>query len=70
MDSGSFTDILTLVALDDMGLNKGDLRCVDTWLSGFVDGTLSPMGVISLPVTLGEGEQRAIGIVKFLMVNT
>ena len=39
VDSGSSSDIISLEAFDDMGLNRGDLKCVDTWLSGFAGGT-------------------------------
>ena len=57
VDSGSSADIMTLGAFDEIGLNRGDMRCVETWLSGFVGGCVAPMGVIDLPVTLGEGEE-------------
>ena len=70
VDSGSSADIMALEAFDEMGLNRGDMRCVDTWLSGFAGGCVSPMGVINLPVTLGEGEQQATRMAEFLVMNT
>ena len=69
VDNGSSANIMTLEAFDGMGLNRGDMRCVDTWLLGFAEGCISPMGMIDLPVTLGEGENQATMMMKFLVVD-
>ena len=70
VDSGSSADIMTLDVFDGMGLNRGDMRCVETWLSGFAEGCIAPKGVIDLPVTLGEGKQQATKMTKFLVMDT
>ena len=69
VDSGSSTDIMFLDTFDGMGLNRGDMRCVETWFSGFTGGCVAPIGVIDLPVTLGEGEHQATKMIEFLVVD-
>ena len=70
VDSGSSSDIISLEAFDDMGLNRGDLKCVDTWLSGFAGRTVLPMGMITVPITLGKESQQSTKMVDFLVVDT
>ena len=38
VDSSSSVDIMTLDAFDKMGLNRGDMRCVDTGSRGLLGG--------------------------------
>ena len=44
VDCSSSADIITLGAFEEMGLNRGDMRCMETWLSGFAEGCVALMG--------------------------
>lgn len=54
IDSGNSTNVLFLDALKKMIRNEKDLKKVNSPLMGFASTTIYPVGVITLPVYLGE----------------
>ena len=54
VDSGSSVDILYFQAFERMGLKVSDLKPSPNLVYGFTRDSVVPLGVISLPMTLGE----------------
>ena len=54
VDNGSSVDILYFQAYERMGLKVSDLKLSPSLVYGFTGDSVVPLGVISLPMTLGE----------------
>ena len=54
VDNGSSVDILYYQAFQKMGLKVSDLKPSLNLVYGFIGDSITPMGVISLPMTLGD----------------
>ena len=54
VDNGSSVDILYYQAFERMGLKVSDLKPSSNPIYGFTRDSVIPLGVISLPMTLGE----------------
>uniref|UniRef100_A0A2N9F6A1 Uncharacterized protein n=1 Tax=Fagus sylvatica TaxID=28930 RepID=A0A2N9F6A1_FAGSY len=61
VDNGSSADILYLPAYQQMRLDKDKLRPMDAPLVGFTGDKVCPVGIVTLPITVGEvrGDQVA-----------
>ncbi|KAL0455873.1 UNVERIFIED_CONTAM: hypothetical protein Slati_0926500 [Sesamum latifolium] len=53
VDSGSSADIIFRNVIERMSLPLTDIKVVNTPLMGYGGGTIAPIGVISLPTSLG-----------------
>ncbi|KAL0443946.1 UNVERIFIED_CONTAM: hypothetical protein Slati_2117300 [Sesamum latifolium] len=67
IDSSSSADILFEEAYDQMQLGEVPLEPVETSLYGFAGEVVHPMGMISLPLTLGTSPLRKTCLLKFLV---
>ena len=54
VDNGSSMDILYFKAFERMGLKVNDFNLSPNPVYGFTGDSVVPLGVISLPMTLGE----------------
>ena len=54
VDNGSSVDILYYQAFERMGLKVNNLKPSPNPIYGFTGDSVIPLGVISLPMTLGE----------------
>ena len=54
VDNGSSVDILYFQAFERMGLTVSDLKPSPNPVYGFMGDSVVPLGVISLPMMLGE----------------
>ncbi|KAL2232806.1 UNVERIFIED_CONTAM: Retrovirus-related Pol polyprotein from transposon [Sesamum indicum] len=70
IDSGSSADIIFKNMVDKMGLAKARLEPVKTPLVGFRGSEVASLGMIELPVSMGEEPKRKTLMVKFLVVDT
>ena len=58
VDTGNSVDILFKSALDDMGISDLKLEQTNTSLKGFGGGRLTPMGIIELPIIVGQSRSK------------
>ncbi|KAL2231769.1 UNVERIFIED_CONTAM: Retrovirus-related Pol polyprotein from transposon [Sesamum indicum] len=70
IDSGSSADIIFKNVVDRMGLENARLEPVKTPLVGFGGSEVASLGMIELPVSMGEEPKRKTLMVKFLVVDT
>ncbi|KAK6117344.1 hypothetical protein DH2020_048935 [Rehmannia glutinosa] len=68
VDTGSSADILFYDCYRKMDLQVG-LETVDTALVGFFGGMIEPIGMITLPVSLGKEPNRKTRMIRFLIVD-
>ena len=57
VDDGSSVDILYLEAFKKLGLDQRDLKPSTSPLFGFTNDYITPIGIIVLPITLGDYPQ-------------
>ena len=69
VDNGSSVDILYFQAFERMGLKVSELKPSPNPVYGFTGDSIVPMGVISLPMTLGEYLRQSCVMVNFLVID-
>lgn len=69
MDEDSVSNIITLEAYDELGLNISDMKCIATTLFGFGDGSIILEGLIMFLVALNGLEKSTTVMVDFLVIN-
>ena len=69
IDNKSSADILYLLAYQQMKLNKDKLRPMDASLVGFTKDKVCPVGIITLPITIGHYLKTVSKTIDFLVVN-
>jgi hypothetical protein len=69
IENGSSEDILYLPAYQQMKLDKDKLRSMDAPLVGFTGDKVCPIGIITLPITVGTYPKTVSKTVDFLVVN-
>ncbi|KAL2226624.1 UNVERIFIED_CONTAM: Retrovirus-related Pol polyprotein from transposon [Sesamum indicum] len=70
VDSGSSADIIFKSVIDKMGLENIRLELVKTPLVGFGGSEVASLGMVELPVSMGDEPKRKTTMVKFLVVDT
>ena len=68
-DNGSFVDILYLQAFERMGLKVSDLKPSPNPIYDFTGDLVVPLGMISLPMTVGEYPRQSYVITNFLVLD-
>uniref|UniRef100_A0A2N9HF13 Integrase catalytic domain-containing protein n=1 Tax=Fagus sylvatica TaxID=28930 RepID=A0A2N9HF13_FAGSY len=66
VDNGSSADILYLPAYQQMRLDKDKLRPMDAPLVGFTGDKICPVGIVTLPITVGTHPKTVSKTVDFL----
>ncbi|XP_064967003.1 uncharacterized protein LOC135613930 [Musa acuminata AAA Group] len=69
VDAGSFADVLYFDAFRRLGLTEGDLTPMVSALTGFTGDSISLLGTMALPVTIGEKPRVKTMIPTFMVVN-
>ena len=69
VDNGSSVDILYFQAFERMGLKVSDLKPLPNPVYGFTGDSTVPVGVISLPMTLGEYPRQSYVMADFLVID-
>uniref|UniRef100_A0A2N9H0M9 Uncharacterized protein n=1 Tax=Fagus sylvatica TaxID=28930 RepID=A0A2N9H0M9_FAGSY len=69
VDNGSSADILYLPAYQQIRLDKDKLRPMDAPLVGFTGDKVCPVGIVTLPITVGTHPKTVSKTVDFLVVN-
>lgn len=69
IDNGSSVNLLFKSAFNQMGLSKKDLLPCMSALQGFSGERKVPLGLITLPVELGEEPRRMIRQVQFVVLD-
>ncbi|KAL2253131.1 UNVERIFIED_CONTAM: Retrovirus-related Pol polyprotein from transposon opus [Sesamum indicum] len=69
IDSGSSADIIFKSMIDKMGLENIRLEPVRTPLVGFGGSEVASLGMIELPVSMGDEPKRKTTMVKFLVAR-
>ena len=69
VDNGSLVDILYYQAFQKMRLKASDLKPFPNPVYGFTRDSVTPMGVISLPMTVGEYPRKSCVMLDFLVIN-
>uniref|UniRef100_A0A804L555 Uncharacterized protein n=1 Tax=Musa acuminata subsp. malaccensis TaxID=214687 RepID=A0A804L555_MUSAM len=69
IDTGSSTDVLYLDAFLKLGLTKESLKPIYSALTGFTGDSVSPLGTVTLPLTLGESPRTKTVMSTFLVVD-
>ena len=69
VDNGSSVDILYYQAFQKMGLKVSDLKLSPNPVYGFTGDSVTPMGVISLPMTAEDYPRQSCVIADFLVID-
>jgi hypothetical protein len=69
IDNGSSADILYLPAYQQMKFDKDKLQPMEAPLIGFTGDKVCPIGIITLPITVGTYPKTISKTVDFLVVN-
>ncbi|XP_064992509.1 uncharacterized protein LOC135629243 [Musa acuminata AAA Group] len=69
VDIGSSADILYFDAFQKLGLAKESMGPMSSTLTGFTGDSISPMGAITLPLTLGVPPRSKTVMTTFLVVD-
>ena len=69
VDNGSSVDILYYQAFQRMGLRDRDLRPSSNPIYGFIGDSVVPVGVITLPLTVGEYPRESCMMADFLVID-
>nr|XP_009405818.1 PREDICTED: uncharacterized protein LOC103988872 [Musa acuminata subsp. malaccensis] len=69
VDTGSSTDILYFGAFQKLGLARESLSPMCSALTGFTGDSISPLGAITLPLTLGTPPKSKTVMTTFLVVD-
>ena len=69
VDNGSSVDILYYQDFQKMGLKVSYLKPFPNLIYGFTRDSVTPMGVISLPMTVGDYPKQSCVIEDFLVIN-
>ncbi|XP_065050223.1 uncharacterized protein LOC135680164 [Musa acuminata AAA Group] len=68
IDTGSSADVLYLDAFQKLGLAKVPLEPICSALTGFTGDSISPLGAVTLPLTLGAPRTKTV-MSTFLVVD-
>ena len=69
VDNWSSLDILYFQAYERMGLKVSDLKPSPNLVYGFTGDSVVPLGVISLPMTLGEYPKQSCVMADFMVID-
>ena len=69
VDNGSSMDILYYQAFQKMGLKVSDLKPSPNPVYEFIGDSVTPMGVISLPMTVGDYPKQSCVMADFLVID-
>ena len=69
VDNGSSIDILYYQAFQKIGLKDIDFRPFPNPIYGFTRDSVTPMGVITLPVIVGEYPRESCVMADFLVID-
>ena len=69
VDDRSSVDILYLEAFKKMGLDNRVLKPSTSPLFGFMNNYITPVGTITLPITLGDYPRQATCMANFVVVD-
>ena len=69
VDIGSSVDILYFQAFKRMGLEVSNLKPTPNPVYDFTGDSVIPLGVISLPMTLGEYPRQSCVMADFLVID-
>ncbi|XP_065049754.1 uncharacterized protein LOC135679701 [Musa acuminata AAA Group] len=69
IDTGSSADVLYLDAFRKLGLAKESLKPICSALIGFTSDSISPLGTVTLPLTLGAPPKAKTVMTTFLVVD-
>ena len=69
VDNGSSVDILYYQAFQKMALMVNNFKPSPNLVYGFIGDSITPMGVISFPMTLGDYPQQSCVMADFLVIN-
>nr|XP_009387484.1 PREDICTED: uncharacterized protein LOC103974393 [Musa acuminata subsp. malaccensis] len=69
VDTGSSADILYLDAYRKLGLPRDSMKPVSSVLTGFTGDSVSPLGAVTLPLTLGVPPKSKTTMTTFLVID-
>ncbi|XP_065017249.1 uncharacterized protein LOC135643811 [Musa acuminata AAA Group] len=69
VDTGSSADILYFDAFQKLGLSRDNMKPVSSALTGFTSDSISPLGAITLPLTLGALPRSKMTMTTFLVID-
>nr|XP_009387769.1 PREDICTED: uncharacterized protein LOC103974627 [Musa acuminata subsp. malaccensis] len=69
VDIGSSADILYFDAFQKLGLARENLSPICSTLTGFTGDSISPLGAVTLPLTLGNSSRSKTVMTTFLVVD-
>ncbi|XP_064966418.1 uncharacterized protein LOC135675222 [Musa acuminata AAA Group] len=69
VDTGSSADILYFDAFQKLGLSGDNIKPIFSALTGFTGDSISPLGAITLPLTLGAPPRSKTVMTTFLVID-
>ena len=69
VDNGSLVDILYYQAFQKIGLKDNDLKPSPNPVYDLTEDSIMPMGVITLPMTMGEYPRQSCVMADFLVID-
>ncbi|XP_065012850.1 uncharacterized protein LOC135641422 [Musa acuminata AAA Group] len=69
VDTGSSTDILYYDTFQKLGLSRDNMKPISSALTGFTGDSISPLGAVTLPLTLGNPPRSKTIMTSFLVID-
>ncbi|XP_064995317.1 uncharacterized protein LOC135631507 [Musa acuminata AAA Group] len=69
VDTGSSADILYYDAFQKLGLSRDNMKPISSALTGFTGDSISPLGVVTLPLTVGNLPRSKTIMTSFLVID-
>ncbi|QHO20835.1 uncharacterized protein DS421_11g341420 [Arachis hypogaea] len=69
VDTGAYSNIMFRNMFDALGLQDADLKTHQHGVVGLSDNFIKPDGIVSLPISIGEGREKRSVMAEFVVLR-